>query len=97
MPTSTLFTNPAEGSFGNDGPYTPGYDGFGTVSTDLSIIKVIRMRERYRIQLRGEFYDVMNRHYWNNPNNSISSPYFGMVQSENGTSRIGQVGLRIEF
>ena len=97
VPTSTLFTNPAEGSFGNDGPYTTGFDGFGTVSTDLSIIKVIRMRERYRIQLRGEFYDVMNRHYWNNPNNSISSPYFGMVQSENGTSRIGQVGLRIEF
>jgi hypothetical protein len=97
VPASTLFTNPVEGNFGNDGPYTPGFDGFGTVNTDLSIIKLIRMRERFKIQLRCEFYDVMNRHYWNNPNNNIASPYFGMVQSEQGISRIGQVGLRIEF
>ncbi len=93
----SLFSDPTYGTFGNDGPWTVGLNGFGTVNTDLSIIKIITVRERWKVQLRGEFYDVMNRHYWSNPNTNIASPYFGMVQSEQGISRIGQVGLRLQW
>jgi len=78
-------------------PYTPGLNGFGTATCDISIIKELRVRERFKFQLRGEFYDAFNLHYYNNPNTSITSDEFGMVQSVQATSRVGQVGLRFQW
>jgi hypothetical protein len=91
------FSNPAFGSFGNSGPYVPALKGFGTYNQDLAIIKEFRMGDRFRLQLRGEFMDCFNRHYYSNPDTSITSKYFGQVQSVSATSRRGQVGARLEW
>jgi hypothetical protein len=98
----SAFSDPAFGSFGNSGPYVVGLNDFGTYTQDLAIIKEFRMGERFRLQLRGEFYDVFNRHYFNSPyasgiDTNIASPYFGQVTSVQPTSRIGQVGARIQW
>lgn len=88
------FSNPSYGKLGNSGPYTPALKGFGYASEDVGIYKVFHFGERYRLQLRGEFFNVFNRHYYNNPVTDISSPYFGSVVSVGGPPRTGQVGVR---
>jgi hypothetical protein len=93
----SAFSNPAFGSFGNSGPYVAALKGFGTYNQDLAIIKEFPMGERFRLQLRGEFYDVFNRHYFSQPEKSIASANFGQVTSVSATSRNGQVGLRLEW
>jgi hypothetical protein len=46
--------------------------------------------------VRVQFFDVFNRHYWGNPNTSITSPFFGQVTGVSGF-RYGQFGARFEF
>ncbi len=95
--TPGTFTNPAYGQFGNSGPYTAGLNGFGYAGEDLGIYKNFSFGERYRLQLRGEFFNFFNRHYYDNPVTDISSPYFGSVLAVGGQPRYGQVGLRFEW
>jgi hypothetical protein len=71
--------------------------GFGYASEDLGIYKDFHFGERYLLQLRGEFFNVFNRHYYNNPVTDISSPYFGSVLSVGGQPRTSQVGIRLSW
>jgi hypothetical protein len=91
------FSDPTFGSFGNSGPYVPALKDFGTYNQDLAIIKEFPIGERVRLQFRGEFYDVFNRHYFNTPTTDIASPYFGQVTSVQPTCRRGQVGARLQW
>jgi hypothetical protein len=91
------FSNPAFGDFGNSGPYTAGLNGFGTASENVSLYKDFKIKERMKLQIRAEFYNVFNRHSFDNPNTNISSPYFGDVQGVGGTPRVGQLGARFEW
>jgi hypothetical protein len=53
------FANPADGSFGNIGRNLVRAPGYGTV--DLSFIKNIPIKERFRAQLRIEMFNLFNR------------------------------------
>jgi len=90
-------TNPAYGSFGNSGPYIAGLKGFGTASEDLGIYKEFRFGEQRRLQLRGEVFNLFNRHYYDSPVTDIGSPYFGSVLTVGGYPRRAQVGVRFEW
>jgi len=90
-------SNPAYGRFGNSGPYVAGLNNFGTASENLAVYKDFRIGERMKLQLRGEFFNVFNRHYFDNPNTSIGSPYFGNVMSVGGSPRVGQLGARLDW
>ncbi len=89
--------NPAYAEFGNSGPYIASLKGFGTDSENVALYKDFRIAERFKVQIRAEFFNVFNRHAFDNPNTSISSPYFGNVQTVGGTPRIGQLGARFEW
>ena len=91
------FSNPAFGDFGNSGPYVAGLNGFGTASENLALYKDFHIKESMKLQLRGEFFNVLNRHYFDNPNTSISNPNFGDVMSVGGPQRVGQLGVRFEW
>jgi hypothetical protein len=91
------FSNPAYGDFGNSGPYVAGLNGFGTANENVALYKDFRIKERMKLQLRGEFFNVFNRHYFDNPNTSVGSKYFGDVLSVGGTPRVGQLGVRFEW
>jgi hypothetical protein len=91
------FSNPAYGALGNSGPWVPGLYGFGYADEDLGIFKSFNIGERVHIQLRGEFFNTLNRHFFSNPVTNISSPLFGYVTSVNDTPRQGQLGLRVTF
>jgi len=59
-------------------------------------VKRFAVGERFKCTLRGEFFDVLNRHHWWNPDANINSKTFGDVLGVSG-NRTGQVGLRFEF
>jgi hypothetical protein len=46
--------------------------------------------------VRVQFFDVFNRHFWGNPNTSITNKFFGQVTGVSGF-RYGQFGARFEF
>ena len=91
------FSNPAFGDYGNSGPYVAGLKGFGNASENLSAYKDFRIKERMKLQIRAEFFNVFNRHYFDNPDTNIASSTFGNVLSVGGSPRVGQLGARFEW
>jgi hypothetical protein len=91
------FSNPAFGDFGNSGPNVAGLKTFGSASENLAVYKDFKIKERMKLQIRAEFFNVFNRHYFDNPNTNIGSPNFGDVMSVGGTPRVGQLGARFEW
>lgn len=95
----TIFSNPADGQLGNS-PVTYGnWHGWGSSHEDMSLTKQfgIGPSGRYTVLLRGEFFNVFNRHYYGNPNLNIGGPYFGQVTGVVGNPRQGQVSARFSW
>ena len=96
----TLSTSdPQYGTFGNQQPYLSNWRGWAIYNEDLSIVKHFGFGndERYKVSIRAEFYDVLNRHYWGAPSSySTNSAYFGNVTSVSG-NRTGQFGARFQW
>ncbi|MFB3923543.1 MAG: carboxypeptidase regulatory-like domain-containing protein [Terriglobia bacterium] len=90
------FSDPGYGNFGNSGPYVAGLNGFGTAVENLAVYKDFKIKERMKLQIRGEFFNVFNRHTFNNPNTSLGSN-LGQVLSASGSPRVGQLGARFEW
>lgn len=66
---------------------------------NVSLVKhfSIGREGRYQAELRGEFYNVFNRHYYNQPDLGITDATFGNVTGLSTTSRVGQVAARVEW
>lgn len=90
------FQLPAIGTFGDVGKGA--FYGPGLMTWDMGLFKDIPLRgsERYRLQLRGEFFNIFNRANFSSPNTSISSAGFGSITSA-GDPRIGQLALKLFF
>lgn len=91
------FANPERGDFGNAPRFLNQLRGFGAAYEDLGILKNFTIMEKFRFQIRAEFLNIFNRHYFDNPTTDMNSPYFGQVVSSTGTPRQGQLGARFEF
>jgi hypothetical protein len=52
--------------------------------------------ERYRVQLRGEFYNTFNHPNFKNPNTTLGNVNYGRITSDNG-ARVLEVALRLFF
>lgn len=94
-----LFADPAVGTLGNT-PYN--YNNWrwnpGAASESMSVIKHFSFGHdgRFQASLRGEFYNVFNRHYFGGPDTNLNSSTFGQVTSVWG-NRNGQLGARIQW
>ena len=75
---------------------------------DFNIVKNTRIKERVNFQIRAEFFNMWNWHYFINPggfniggnfpfNSDISSPNFGRWTGDVSAPRTIQLGARIEF
>ncbi len=81
------------GSAGRNILIGPGLNNF-----DMALAKNIRFRERYALQIRGEFFNLFNRAGFSQPQRTvnIAAPRFGVISS--GTrAREMQFGLSLEF
>ena len=90
----SVFTLPAIGTYGNVGKGL--LRGPNLVTLDTGIFKEMHFTEGWRLQLRGEFFNVTNRVNYNNPNVTQSAGGFGSITGA-GDPRIGQLALKFLF
>jgi hypothetical protein len=97
LPTQYLspaaFTYPATHIEGNAGRNTIALPGYANV--DLSLFKSAKIYKDSILQLRFEFFNVLNHTQFNGPNGSLGSG-FGQITSTR-SPRIIQLGARIQW
>lgn len=85
----------AVGTFGNAGRNT--LRALPIINLDLALQKELAWTERIRLQLRGEFFNALNRANFNAPGTNVSAPAnFGIITGA-ADPRILQIGARLAF
>jgi hypothetical protein len=97
-------TFPGQVFFNNNPGTTSGLEraflnGPATFNLDSSVLKNIQITEGMRIQLRGEFFNVLNHTQFGDPGQfvSINSTNFGRITGLATAARISQFAIRFEF
>jgi len=91
---ASAFTPNALGTFGNAGYNSligPSLFGF-----DTNLTRLFKIREHQRMELRFEFFNVLNHVNFNNPVGNLKSSAFGLIQSA-GDPRILQLAAKYTF
>ncbi len=88
------FALPTVGTFGNVGK--DALIGPGLVTWDMGFFKNFPFQERYRIQVRAEFFNTLNRANFGNPSSAVNAGAFGSITSA-ADPRIGQLALKFLF
>jgi hypothetical protein len=92
---TAAFREPDPFTLGNSGRnnlYTPGQWFF-----DGGVMKNLRFKERYNIQLRSEWFNMLNHANLNAPANNVSVPAtFGQITSFTA-SRVISFGTKFSF
>ncbi|MBX9602919.1 MAG: TonB-dependent receptor [Bryobacteraceae bacterium] len=95
-----LITNNAIPARGTETYGTLGRNSFrapGRTNLDLAIAKTLFFfGERFRAELRGEAFNLMNTAQWGTPNTTFGNPLFGQVTTT-FDPRILQVAVRLQF
>jgi len=105
------WSDPLPGQWGFSATYYGDYRFQRRYDEQLSIGKVVRLRERMNFQVRAEFFNIFNRTYLNNPDsgnalaaqqvNSSGVPTSGFGRINSGSvflpPRSGQLVMRFEF
>jgi hypothetical protein len=94
LPPAAATASPYIASFGNFGKGA--ISGPGAATWDVGMFRSFAVRERVSLQLRGEFFNVLNRANFNNPTATISAGGFGSI-SGSADPRIGQLALKLLF
>jgi hypothetical protein len=93
---TAAFTQPDPFTFGNSPRSLPSTRADGINDFDISLSKSFQMGERWKLQLRGDFFNAFNRPYFIVPNQVYGSPTFGQVSAA-GVPRDIQLGLKLSF
>ncbi len=91
---TAAFAQPATGTFGTAGDSI--FTGPGYWDTDFGLYKVVKLREGIKLQIRGQFYNVLNHASLGNPNTTLSNGSFGKITSTS-TPRVVELGAHLEF
>jgi hypothetical protein len=62
-------------------------------NTDFGLIRDFTFSERYKLEFRGEFFNILNQVNFNNPDNTVTDPTFGQILGAN-SGRIIQFALK---
>jgi hypothetical protein len=68
--------------------------GPGFSNTDFAILRDFIFKERFKAEVRGEFFNIFNQVNFGAPGNTVTSPTFGQLLSAN-PGRIIQLGLKV--
>jgi hypothetical protein len=90
-----VFFNPAAGEVGN----LPilAFDGPAQFRIDLALSKRIRLTDRYRVEFKGEAFNLTNTPSFFRGDMDINSTTFGRLTAVNVASRVIQLSARLEF
>jgi hypothetical protein len=98
--TSGFVTNPSQQLANNIRTfplYFSGVRGDFERAVDLSIFKVVRLREGLSLEIRAESNNALNMVMFDLPNMNQSSQAFGQVAGEGQPARTIQFGLKLKF
>lgn len=93
---TAAFQAPPQYSMGTDSRTQPNLRNPGQINFDSVISRWQPIREKIRLQIRGEMYNIMNHPNLGNPERSLTSPIFGQITTKSG-SRTIQLALRLVF
>ena len=82
------------GSYGNAGRNF--MNGPALFNTDLTLTREFPVRERLRVQLRSEFFNLFNEKHFNAPNTTVGSGSFGQITGANA-GRVVQVAAKLTW
>jgi hypothetical protein len=91
---TSVFANPAPLTFGNS-PRS-GLRGAPVVTTDATLEKSFFLTERWKFDLRAEFYNLFNHAIFNVPGFTFGAADFGAVSSAR-SPRTAQLSARLSF
>jgi hypothetical protein len=91
---TSLFSQPAALTFGNS-PRSV-LRGAPIVTTDATVEKSFAITERWKFDLRGEFYNLLNHTIFNIPGATFGAADFGVVSSARA-GRTVQLAARLSF
>jgi len=86
-----------DGVYGNATKRNPKVRSPWNLNENISIARTFRFTERLRMDFRWEMFNMFNRVRWGGPNNDITNPNFGLVNTLGNTPRQMQFGLKVEF
>ncbi len=95
--TTSSFATPSPNRFGNAGRNTirgPGFKNY-----DFSLFRRFSLTERFKLEFRGEFYNLTNTPHFGNPDGNVNDSTFGIISSTlNGYgNRQIQTAVRLLF
>ncbi len=90
----SAFALPAAKTFGNAGRNI--LTGPGAQSVDLAVLKKVQFKESQQVQLRFEFFNLLNHPNYAIPVSTTNSASFGAISSA-GSAREIQIGLKYLF
>jgi Carboxypeptidase regulatory-like domain/TonB dependent receptor-like, beta-barrel len=90
-----VFFNPAAGAVGNLPILV--FDGPSQFRIDLALSKRIRLTDRYRIEVKGEGFNLTNTPSFLRGDMDINSTTFGRLTQVNVASRVIQLSVRFDF
>jgi hypothetical protein len=96
---TAAFALPAPFTFGDASRTIPNVMGPRLINTDFALYKDFVIKERYKLDLRGEAFNLFNRPDFGNPNLTVGTPTFGTITSllVNPLPRNIQVSMRVTF
>jgi hypothetical protein len=83
--------------FGNATRLNPKQRTPWLLGENLTVAKNVPITERVRFSVRLEAFNLLNRVRWANPNNTWTSPQFGLVRSQGNAPRRMQIGMKLLF
>jgi len=96
---ASVATDPAYGQLGTGLSRVDALRGFGSANEDASILKYFSFGNegRYKLSVRFEFYNIFNRHGFQDPITTTNDARFGYVPGISGSPRSGQFGARFTW
>jgi Carboxypeptidase regulatory-like domain len=91
---TAAFAQPARGTFGTSGRNI--LSGPGEKTVDFSVFRIFAVRENWRLQFRGEFFNLFNHTNFGLPGATVTTSSFGLIQSASAARAI-QLGLKLSF
>jgi len=91
---TSVFSQNAIGAFGNAGRST--ILGPGFVNFDIGLSRRLKIAERSNIEVRSEFFNVLNHANFNDPSTTLTSTSFGRLTSAQDP-RILQFSLKVHY
>jgi hypothetical protein len=92
---AAAFAQPASGTFGNYVRNSLVGPAFWTV--DLALTRTLPLATTQSVELRVEAFNLLNHFNWGNPGVNFGAGTFGRIQTQAGSPRVLQFGIKYGF